>query len=197
MKTAPPQRREEKTAPRKSEKKHRPKGAREKAGPHKRRRGERSNTQKEVGKGSITQERKAYGETHTSYTRSAPPPPPPPPTHTPQPQPPCASWPSGRVQLLKWMLVAQDILCEAEEGATVTLDASARPADRRNGALCCPSSVTGACEVRRPTSTEDSQLRRAARHPHKTGAAGRGSHGRLRDCPSAVAGRAASGRRGT
>ena len=52
-------------------------------------------------------------------------------------------------------------------------DASTRAAERRNGAGCCPSSQPwwGACEVRRPTGAEDSQLRAAARRPDGAGAA--------------------------
>ena len=62
-----------------------------------------------------------------------------------------------------------------------------RPPQRRAGG--------GWREVLRPTGTDDIQCR-AARRLDGAGAAGRGSHGRLRGCPSAVSGRAASGRRG-
>ena len=65
-----------------------------------------------------------------------------------------------------------------------------------NGTPSPWSSLQPCITAVRPTGTEDSELRAAARRPDGAGAAGGRSHGRLRGCPDAVAGRAAAGRRG-
>ena len=44
----------------------------------------------------------------------------------------------------------------------------------------------GPGKLRRPTGTDDSELRDAAQRPHGAGAAGTGSHGRLRGCPGSA-----------
>ena len=74
--------------------------------------------------------------------------------------------------------------CVAEEAATAAFDASARTADRRHGARCSPASrpCCGAWEKRRPTGTEDSELREAPWCPDGARGAGGSSRGRLRGC---------------